>query len=66
MNYLDAARKVYDTFESTNFRKLLGSYSKDYDTVFASLDEKVGFNKLRESYINDIQATIDNYLPKMN
>jgi len=63
MNYLDAARKVYDTFESTNFRKLLGSYSKDYDTVFASLDEKVGFNKLRESYINDIQATIDNYLP---
>jgi hypothetical protein len=63
MNYLDSARKVYSTFESTNFKKLLGGYSEDYDKVFISLEEKFGFNELRKSYIDDIQVTIDNYLP---
>jgi len=63
MNYLDAARKVYNTFESTNFKKLLGSYSKDYDKAITKLEEKFGFNELRESYIKDVQATTANYLP---
>jgi hypothetical protein len=63
MDYLDSAKKVYDTFESTNFKKLLGGYFKDYDKVFASLEEKFGFNELRKSYVDDIQVAIDNYLP---
>jgi len=63
MTYLDSARKVYNAFSSTNFKKLLGSYSEDYDKVFASLEEKFGFNELRKSYSDDIQVTIDNYLP---
>ncbi len=63
MTYLDSARKVYNAFETTNFKKLLGSYFRNYDKVYASLEENFGFNELRKAYINDIQVTIDNYLP---
>lgn len=63
MNYLNSARRVYNQFESTNFKKLFGSYSRDYDKAIAKLEEKFGFNELRESYIKDVQTTTANYLP---
>lgn len=63
MNYLETARKTYDQFGITSFKKLLGSYSKDYDKVLASIEKKFGFNELRNSYMEYIKVTIDNYLP---
>lgn len=63
MNYLDTARKTYDQFGVTNFKKLLGNYSKDYDKVLASIEKTFGFDELRNSYMEDIKVTIDNYLP---
>lgn len=63
MKYIDSARRVYNQFEATDFKKLLGNYSKDYDKVLASIEEKFGFGDLRKSYMDDIQITIDKYLP---
>lgn len=63
MNYLETARKTYDQFGVTNFKKLLGNYSKDYDKVLASIERTFGFDELRNSYMEDIIVTIDNYLP---
>lgn len=63
MSYLTEARRVYDEFAKTNFKILFGSFSKDYDKVLASIENRFGFEQLRRSYNNDIKTTIIKYLP---
>lgn len=63
MSYLTEARRVYDEFNKTNFKNLFGSFSKDYDKVLASIQDRFGFEQLRRSYNEDIKSTIIKYLP---
>lgn len=63
MSYVTEARGVYDEFNKTNFKNLLGSFSKDYDKVLASTQDRFGFEQLRRSYNEDIKTTIVEYLP---
>lgn len=63
MSYLTEARRVYDEFNKTNFKNLFGSFSKDYDKVLASIQDRFGFEQLRRSYNEDIKTTIVENLP---
>lgn len=63
MSYLFEAKRVYNEFQKTDFKKLLGSISYDYDTVLSSIEKKFGFDVLRQSYSEDISNTVNTYLP---
>lgn len=63
MSYLECAKEIYAKIRETNFRKLIGTASKDYHKISAVIEEEFNLGKLRTAYAQEMQLVVNKYLP---